>query len=288
MVRTLTANPVRRAATVPFVALALIAVIAIQARAQTAPSATLDSYFALLPKGEVKQAGPQRYRFTCDYFQLDLQGNVTGKTRVQATYTRGLPDGRVRWADVTVAQAKTYDDPFAVGEPRTYMDGFTYAPADLGNASGKDVFDGFPNDMQTKTLVWDTEMFETYAWSYRDKLKLNEPYRLQLSDTPLPGGSFHNRQPELTWLGLSKRNGKLCALIGYEAFFNQVKFAANGITLNGSSQYWGTIWLSLADRQIEYATLREDVVSSIDVPGPNGKQTILINPFRVGTFERLP
>ena len=39
------------------------------------------------------------------------------------------------------------------------------------------------------------------------------------------------------------------------------------MTLKGRSHYWGAIWVSLASRQIEYATLQEDVLGEMTLTG---------------------
>jgi hypothetical protein len=46
------------------------------------------------------------------------------------------------------------------------------------------------------------------------------------------------------------------------------------------------ICVGLDDKQIEPATLREDVLGTIEVPGQNGKQKIVTNTLRMGTFQR--
>ncbi len=266
----------------------LVLIVVNSVSAQPSPTPLPDTLLTKLPADlQLKEPGPQRYQFATDYVYLDPTGNVTGKDRVSADYTRGLPDGKVRWDHVEIAKAKTYDQPFPQGVPQRFMDGFSYKLNNLGDTFKKDFFNGFPDDMQPKTLVWDVHMFEAFAWNYLDKLKPNEPFRLDLPDAQFPqGGHFHNRQPELIWIGVSQKNGKTCALIQYEVFFNQLSFVTNGLPLNARSHYWGIIWLSLEDKQLEYATLREDVLGKLEIPGPAGKQEIIVNTFRVGTFQR--
>lgn len=96
-------------------------------------------------------------------------------------------------------------------------------------------------------------------------------------------GVFHNRDVALEWIGRSQRNGQDCALIKYEAFFNPLAIATGGMTLNGRSDYWGEIWVSLGTKQIEYGTINESVVGEMKLPGRDATQ--IINVFRVGTLE---
>jgi hypothetical protein len=43
------------------------------------------------------------------------------------------------------------------------------------------------------------------------------------------------------------------------------------MTLKGRSHYWA-IWVSLANRQIEYATLNEDVLGELTLTGPGRRR----------------
>ena len=80
----------------------------------------------------------------------------------------------------------------------------------------------------------------------------------------MPGvGTFQNHRVVLVWLGDSKRNGQDCALIQYQAFFNPLEINSGPMTLKGRSDYWGEIWVSLATKQIEYATLYENVMGEM-------------------------
>jgi hypothetical protein len=255
------------------------------------PSARdIDRSLNSLPKDlQLKEATPQRYRFTCDYFQVTPTGDLIRKQRVSADYVRALPDSRVRWNNVTLAEAAGFDDPFPAGEKQPYAEGFTYRLSDTPNMLKPEFFTGFPSSptaILAKNLVWDTHMIEHFGQDYLGELKLNETYRPQSKpeDVPLAGaGTFQNRQIELTWLGVSKRNGELCALIQYRAYLNKLNLSLGDASMKGKSSYWGEIWVSLEDKQIEHATLSEDVL--LQFPGSQGPQ--LISVFRQGTLEKV-
>jgi hypothetical protein len=136
-----------------------------------------------------------------------------------------------------------------------------------------------------RNLVWDTGMFEMFGQNFFDRLKLNEPYHsMSNDDVNMPDvGVFHNRDVVLEWIGRSQRNGQDCALIKYQAYFNPLEIANAGLTLKGRSDYWGEIWVSLATKQIEYATLNEVVVGEMKLAGQETMQ--VINVLRIGTFE---
>lgn len=267
----------------PFAAL-LLSVSTLSTIGQGTAPDTLNKALSRLPNVEFREDGPQDYVFTCDYLNFDLAGNITGRERVSGDYTRGLPDKKVRWNNVRIAQSTNANGAFPDGVPQKYMEGFSYDPASPDQLKDS-FFAGFPaNSMQVKTLVWDVTMFEQFARKYFDKLKLDEPFELSSSDYSLPGGKFFNRRPILTWVGVSRMNNKTCAVIQYEAFFNKLSLQAGAQTMNGRSDYWGTIWVSLTDKQIEKGTLNEGVLLGATVPGQTGPQAVTI--FRQATLSR--
>ena len=248
----------------------------------------LDKYLSHLPADlKLKENGPQKYSFICDYFTLDTKGDLLGKDRISGDYTRGLPEGKVRWTNVRIAQAKGLSDPFPQGALQSYMEGFTYKIVREEDLASKDFFAGFPPaEFRTKNLVWDTLMFESFAWNDFGKLSLNKPYHfLREENVNLAGaGNFKNNDVELTWTGISKRNGVVCALIRYEAFFNRLDISIANFNAKGRSHYWGEIWVSLETKQIEYGTLREDVLLETRVTGQPGPA--VANVFREGIFQK--
>ena len=91
---------------------------------------SVDDRLSHLPKDlKLKEDGPQKYKITFDYLNIDTLGNPTGKERVTGEYIRGLPDGKVTWRNVRIAKAATFDQPFSEGEVQSYMEGFTYNPS---------------------------------------------------------------------------------------------------------------------------------------------------------------
>ena len=102
----------------------------------------------------------------------------------------------------------------------------------------------------------------------------------------MPGvGTFHSHDTVLEWVGRSERNGQECAVIDYRSFFNPLQIAAGGMTMQGRSDFWGEIWVSLATKQIEYATIYEEVSGEMKLPGQDTSQ--LLSVFRTGTLEPL-
>jgi len=251
------------------------------------PSQSSSTQTWSLPQGvPVKDSGPRTYRFTVDYDTANTKGEVIYRQHVTGEYTRGLPGGEVVWNNVTVADAVGPAAPFATAQKRDFMEGFRYR--NDADTMKPDFFKGFPpTAVVERNLVWDTGMIENFGQNSFAQLKLNEPFS-QSTDADLKlanVGTFHLHDVVLEWIGRSQRNGQDCALIQYESFFNPLEIANGGMTLKGRSDFWGEIWVSLATKQIEYATLKEVVVGEMKLAGQDTPQ--VVNVFRNGALERV-
>jgi hypothetical protein len=87
-----------------------------------------------------------------------------------------------------------------------------------------------------------------------------------------PASFFKNGEVTLEFKGLSRINGKSCALIGYDSGESSFKVA----TTTGSSHYFGDIYKDLAGGWVQKATMTEIVVSETTVPGPPHKVNAVI------------
>ncbi len=228
--------------------------------------------------------GLRTYRFTVVYNTTGPTGQIVRRQRFTGDYTRGLKDAAVEWNNVTEEQASGDKDPYAAPQKSAFMEGFRYR----GDADtlAPDFFKSFPaSAIFERNLVWDTGMFETFGQKFLDKLKLNEPFHVASDqDIKLPDlGTFRNRDIVLEWVGRSERNGQECALIEYRAFFNPVQLSTGGMNMDARSDYWGEIWVSLSTRQIEYATLYEEVTGQMKLPNQDAPQPLSV--LRIGSFE---
>ena len=233
----------------------------------------------------LKDAGLRTYRFTVEYNDANSIGQIVRRQRVTGNYTRGFPNGEVQWNNVAIADADGPAAPFAALEKRAFMEGFRYRD-DLPGTMAPDFFKSFPPAaVLERNLVWDTGMFEWFGQHYLDKLRLNEPFHTGADqDVKMPGiGNFRNHDVVLEWLGRGRHNGQDCALIEYRAFLNPVDIAMSGMAMHARSDYWGQIWISLANRQIEYATIYEEVTGEMTLPGQTAAQPVSV--FRIGRFE---
>lgn len=257
-----------------FVAVAILASQALLAQTWTLPQGTA-----------VKDTGPRTYQFTVEYSTANRTGEIIHRQRLIGEYTRGLADNEVVWKNVAQAEANGPTAAYGTAQKRVFMEGFHY-PNDMTASMQPDFFKTFPTAaVFERNLVWDTGMMEYFGQQFFGKLKLNEPYHEEPNQTEhMPNvGVFQNRDVVLEWIGRSRRNGQDCAVIQYQAFFNPLEIANAGMTLKGRSDYWGTLWVSTATKQIEYGTLYENVMGEMTLPGQTGPQ--LLSVFRRGTLE---
>ncbi len=263
-----------------------LAVQPLLAQSAFAPTTTLQTWD--LPHGTVvKDAGPRTYRFTVDYDTANATGDVVHRQRITGDYTRGLAKGEVEWKNVGEAQADGATAPFPPAQKQDFIEGFHY-PAGSPDTLKPDFFKSFPpSSVFERNLIWDTSMIESFGQIFFDKLKLNVPLHISTNkDVIMPDvGTFHSRDSVLEWVGRSRRNGQDCAVIDYRSFFNPLEIATGGVTIQGRSDFWGEIWVSLSTKQIEYATIYEEVSGQMKLPGQDTPQPLSV--FRFGTLEPL-
>lgn len=264
--------------------LALAPVLAFGAQA---PPRAQPPVWTLPAKPPLKQPAPRTWRVTSEYQVMDLHGAVLSRQRVSALYTR--EGDRARWNQAELAFASGGSSAYSQGQPRAFMEGFTYPQAEAPNMTKAAFLKGFPPEASLeRNLIWDTHMFEFFGQNWLGQLQLNEVFAVppgEASTVDLAGtGTFRNRRIELIWTGQSLRRGRLCAVVDYRAFHNTLDLAVPA-KLKGRSHYWGQIWVSQDTGQLEYATLFEDVLGEISLPG----QAIptMMNVFRTATLEPL-
>jgi hypothetical protein len=232
---------------------------------------------------------PQSYLVTTDYFHKDIFGNFFQKERYQGTYTRALGNGKVKWTNVTKETINNEKTEFGNGSPLAFMEEFSYTVSvDMMKAES---FPNFPqSEVNAKNLVWDVMGIEGFSWLYFDSLKLNIPFAAPAFNGKIPMegvGTFENRNIVLTWTGVTLKNDEPCAVIDYLAMDNPLDLSIDSeyfkLIAKGRSHYWGTILVSLSDKQIEHALLHEDVI--LDMVLPDGKKQ-LTNSTRLISIEK--
>lgn len=227
----------------------------------------------------------RQYRFTMEYFSFDTKGHFLQKQRIIGDYSAREPGDDVRWTHVGLAKGDSLAGAYAREEPQAYMEGFSYSPA-RERLFSPEFFKTFPlMAVEARNLVWDTFMFDTFALDL-SRVKAGSPYHVPAWAVPLAGaGTFAPADIQLTWVGVVERNKQECVLVRYEAFFNTVERELPGTKLVGRSDYWGDMWVALANGEIEYATLNEEVAGELQAAQPAPQ---VVNVVRRGRFERLP
>ena len=222
-----------------------------------------------LPKIQLEEKTPQKYLLTIDNQNFDIYGNPGSKSRITAEYTRGLPNNAVRWNNVRIDQAQKPNKPFTEGAKQHDMEDYSYVVSEE-MAKGTFFKVNSDADLQMKTLAWDMFTLEIIAWDSWDSLKLNTEYQAKKINTELNVeglGSIENKDMRITWTGVTKENGKLCAIIQFNSMNNPLNFNASSTKIKGRSHFWGNIYVALSDKQIEYGELHEDVLMDIRMNG---------------------
>jgi len=244
-----------------------------------------------LPKNLELKDDLQTFKVVTTHYNGDIFGNLFNKQQICGEYTRGLENGKAKWNKVTMAMSLSTDRnaAFPEGQKIDYMENFTYNPTgndDMLQANKFETFTEFSDF--TKNLIWDMQAIEGFAWAHFQDLKLNEPFSADSFNgkVDLAGnGFFENKDIRLIYTGISERNNETCAIINYRTFNNPLEIKAEGMNMKGRSHYWGTIWVSLEDKQIEHAVLYEDVIMEMQLPGQTQKQ--VINATREISFKRI-
>ena len=230
-----------------------------------------DKIFRSLPSNLALPANPQRYHITTDYYNHTLAGDFIDKIRVTGDFTTNLPDNSEKWNNVRIAKSQNLSGEFGIGDSQAFFENFTYQPSD--QILQPDFFKDFPMDaVQVKNLVWDMAGIEAFAWAHLDSLKLNKTYEAKKMNgaVNLAGlGTFKNSNIQLTWKGISLVNNQLCGLIDFRAMDNpleiKMKMGDADFNMKGRSHYWGTVYISLNEKVIEYTELLEDVTMEIKI-----------------------
>jgi hypothetical protein len=243
------------------------------ANAQSEKS-VIKKYLTKLPSVAVNTS-LQKYRMTAVYINRDLYGNFTGKTKVVGDYTHGLANGEVAWNNVYISASNNFSEPFPEGTKQEYMENMKYIPSPkmLETESFKN-FPATPESVLARNLVWDMMAIEDFAWKYTDSLELNVDYTIKggsdnfnMADI----GKYAHNSLQFCWTGISQMNNVLCAILEYRATDNLIELNMDQIKTKGTEQYWGTVWISLKTRMIEYASMFAGSMQEIQVKGLDNK-----------------
>lgn len=231
-------------------------------------------------------SAPQTYVLTTDYVDYDLFGNFIRKKRITGECTL-LMNGFVKWNNIKTAHSENQAEEFSEGEVQPVMENFTYNTA--SDILSETFFSSIPQaDAYMKNLVWDLTAIKTFAWHKWDLLKLNVEFSVNEVnfEIKMPGvGTFENKDVRITWTGITKINNEICAIIKYMAMNNPLQMNNSNFEIKGRSHYWGNIYVSLTDKQIEFADLYEDVLMDIKINGQEDNSKA--NTVRKITLEKI-
>ncbi len=237
---------------------------------------------AKLPKNLVRTESPATYEMTTEYDEYNLDAHFLNKRLFTASVTRGLAGDSARWNEVYYSESADSAAPFPAGERLDYLHHYTFK-ADAGivdPAFFKDMPQATPF---IKNLFWDVLGFDVFAYGCWDSLTLNHEYRAENinGEVDLAGiGTFTNKDVRVTWLGTTTMNNEPCAILKFSVMNNPLHIKMNTISMSGRSHYWGEVYVSLQDKQIEYADLSEDVLSNVTLEG-------MIDHFRGYTVRKI-
>ena len=252
----------------------------------------IDNYLSLKPSAiNNKSDEPQKYKVTLKWQNLDaLNGNKINCNHVNATYIVGLDNGYVAWKDVSMGPIDNFQASAENGEELPSFNGFTYKAVNtdfLNEEFYKDIPAG-QHDL-AKWLVSDAIQMQGLAWYVFDSLSFNKqfsPKLLNNYDIKFENWvKFTSRYQKLIWSGLSEYKNEVCAIVKFESLYNPVELDKPELSINGRSLYWGEIWISLEDKQVEYASMVEDVVLKLKMANMQEEQ--LIDLQRVVFFEKV-
>ena len=235
---------------------------------------------------------PLKYRVTSVFHNRGIGGDVKSKVLLTAEFTRSIKEDKVsfRWKDVQVAAPSDPAKPFPPGTRLDYMEGFGYPLSEgiMQEQLYRHIPDGDLKHL-LKTLVWDAATLDPIFWDHFDEFQLNRDYNVSsLEDIELSMGNWgvlRMGDLRIRWTGISEMNGDLCAVLAFRSLANPVQYGAMTGT-NGRSLYWGNIWVSLADKQVEQFTMIEDVFLEMPIPGKSAKH--VMNLQREVTIEHVP
>jgi hypothetical protein len=251
----------------------------------------IEDYLVKLPADlESRDRTPLTYFVSSIFHNRSADGKARSKVKLTAEYTRLVEGTAVscRWDSVTVAAPSDPTEPFPKGVMLDYMEGFEYTLS--GAIMSERLYQNIPDGELKhllKTLVWDAAMFEPVVWDHFALFKLHRDVLVSnLEQTNLKmgqWGSLRLKGLKMSWVGVSMVNNEVCALLQYRSYANPVLSGTGSSP--GRSLYWGSIWVSLEDKQVEKATLNEDVILEMRPAGPS---TTLLNLQREVTFLKSP
>jgi len=222
----------------------------------------------------------QQYDVRLKWQNLDaLNGNAFNCNMLMAQFILDPPNNKARWQDARLGTTDNFRDEPARTVSLPALDGFEYEPFDTDFLQ-EDFYEEIPPELRdlARWMVSDAIQMQGLAGYFLDSLKFGKVFTPDLLvdyDVEFQNWvSFSSRYQELTWSAITKYNDEVCAVIKFESGYNPVSAEAPGMSFKGRSLYYGEMWVSLHDRQLEYAIMFEDVVMNLKSDAFPGGQLI--------------
>lgn len=233
----------------------------------------------------------QNYNVTLKWQNLDaINGNKFNCNTVKALFTVDLPGDSVRWNNVRLGFATDFNQKEFDGKELPGFNNFTYKGVNL-DFLRVDFYKKLPAEHIdiARWLVSDAIQMKGLAWYVFDSMRYKEefiPKVLTNSDIKFENWvTFSSRYQKLTWSSIAEYNNEICAVVQFQSLYNPLEINNATTKLKGRSLYWGEMWISLKDKQVEYAIMYEDVVFKLK--SDNFPQEQLIDLQRVVNFEKV-
>ncbi len=251
----------------------------------------LDKYFlAQIQDIETDNQSLQDYEVTLKWQNLDaLNGTTFNCNVVLANLTVDPENNITRWQDARLASIGDFREEPENTVSLSALDGFEYESF-TDDFLQEDFFDDIAPELRdlAKWLVSDAMQMQGLAVYVMDSLTfgqefipvLLEDYEIEFQNWV----SFSSRYQELKWSAITKHNDEVCAVIKFESEYNPVSAETPAMSFKGRSLYYGEMWVSLHDKQLEYAIMFEDVIMKLESDAFPGGQ--LIDLQREIVFEK--
>lgn len=248
----------------------LILAFSLMANCSIAQNRHIDKYFKINPS-DIKSQNTeiQEYDVTLKWQNLDaISGSNINCNAVKATYIVGLENGFVAWKNVSLAQIDDFKQTKYKGTDLPAFNEFSYKAVDTAFLS-EDFYKKITVEQRdlAKWLVSDALQMQGLAWYVFDSLEFNKefyPKLLENHDVKFEDWViFSNRYQKLVWSGITEHNDEICAIVKFESSYNPVKIDNEQMQVKGRSLYYGEMWISLTDKQVEYAVMFEDVIMKL-------------------------
>lgn len=248
----------------------LILAFSLFANLSIAQNKQVDNYFKIkLSEIELQNSEIQKYEVTLKWQNLDaIHGNTINCNAVKATYIVGLNNDSVSWENVSLSQIEDFNQTQFTGTDLPSFNDFSYKAMDTAFLS-EEFYKKIPVEQRdlAKWLVSDAVQMQGLAWYVLDSLEFKkefEPKLLENHDVSFEDWvTFTSRYQKLIWSGITKHNDEICAIVKFESYYNPVKIDNEQMQVKGRSLYYGEMWISLTDKQVEYAVMFEDVVMKL-------------------------